>query len=200
MLQTKVVKSDGKPELHLVYGEVYAPNRPDAQGEYMTAETIRAMAHRFVRERKFDQIDVMHNNKVVKCDIVESWLEQDGGTFVRDAWCIGVHVPVPELWEAFKTGELNGFSMEAAVHKVEREVEIEIPDVIRGATSNDEGHIHKFEVSYAVIDGQLQFQGGKTDVVDGHSHEIAAGTHTQKSQGHSHRFSSVDLITFVDPN
>ena len=44
--KTLVVKSE---EQQIVYGEVYAPNRPDAQGEYMTAVEIRKMAHEFIR-------------------------------------------------------------------------------------------------------------------------------------------------------
>lgn len=196
MLHTRVEKSD-QTELRLVYGEVYAPDRPDAQGEFMTAEEIRKMAHRFVRERKFDQIDVMHNNKVVKCDVVESWVEQAGTMFVKDAWCVAVHVPDDDLWDAFKTGKLNGFSLEAYVKKVEREVEIEIPESVSGVTSEDEGHSHKFVVKYDAVDGELRFLGGRTDVVDGHYHEIKAGTKTQVTKDHSHRFSAVDDFKIV---
>lgn len=195
MTQVLVVKAEDSfngQELHLVYGEVYAPNRPDAQGEFMTKEEIRKMAHQFVRDRMFDQIDVMHNNKVVKCEVVESWVAPDGDTtFLPGSWCVGIHIPDEGLWSDFKSGVLNGFSMEALVTKEEREVEIEIPDEITGSTSETGGHVHQFVVKY---DADGKFAGGRTDCVDGHVHLIAAGTHTQPMNGHTHRFSSVDQI------
>jgi hypothetical protein len=195
-MQTKIVKGEGEEPLYMVYGEVYAPNRPDAHGEFMTAETIREMAHKFVRERKFDQIDVMHDNKVVKCEVLESWIAPEDSTmFLPGSWCVGVHVPVKELWDKYQSGELNGFSLEASVVKVEREVEIEVPDVVSGKTTKSEGHEHQFFVSYS---DEMKFLGGRTDVVDGHYHKILAGTHTEEAMGHSHRFSSVDGIQIVD--
>ena len=38
-------------ELQIVYGEVYAPDFPDSQGDYMSRETIREMAFEFNIER-----------------------------------------------------------------------------------------------------------------------------------------------------
>ena len=35
---------------------------------------------------------------------------------------------------------------------------------------------------------KVQFKGGVTDVINGHSHSIVAGTHTQDAEGHRHRF------------
>lgn len=198
MITTQVIKSgDGPdaPELHMVYGEVYAPNRPDAQKEWMTREEIRKMAHRFVRERKFDQIDVMHDNKIVKCEIVESWIASDNDpNYIPGSWCIGMHVPDEGLWQDYKSGKLNGFSMEAMVTKDEREVEIEVPPVVTGKTSKSESHEHEFFVSY---DDEMKFLGGQTSEVNGHTHAILAGTHTQEASGHSHRFSSVDGIKII---
>ena len=197
MFKTEVVKSeDGKPEQHLVYGEVYAPNRPDAQGEFMTKESIQKMAHRFVRERKFDQVDVMHDNKVVKCEIVESWVAGEGDpTYIPGSWCIAMHIPDEGLWNDFKSGKLNGFSMEAGVVKEVREVEIEIPPVVVGKTSKSDSHEHEFYVSY---DDNAKFLGGRTNSVNGHQHLIVAGTHTQEADGHSHRFSSVDSLLITE--
>jgi hypothetical protein len=36
--------------LQVVWGEVYAPGFPDSQGDFMTAETVREMAWRFMRK------------------------------------------------------------------------------------------------------------------------------------------------------
>ena len=189
-----VCKSD---EQQIVYGEVYAPNRPDAQGEYMTREHIRKMAHEFLRSGKMASIDVMHDNKVVKgCCVVESFVAEDNNTdYIPGSWVVGVHVPDTDLWGRIKKGEINGFSMEAMVTRHDREVDVEIPPVVTGLTSKSEGHEHRFFVTY---DDHGQFKGGVTDTVNGHFHQIVAGTHTQKTDGHNHRFSSVDNIRIVE--
>ena len=185
-----ICKSDA-PEQHIVYGEVYAPDRPDAQGEFMRAEYIQKMAHEFVRKGRMDQIDVMHNNQVVPglC-IVESFIARKGDPdFLEGSWVIGMHVPDDDLWGKIKKGDINGFSMEALVTRHQQDVLIEQPPVVSGMTSKSDGHEHKFYVTY---DQAGAFKGGTTDMIDGHVHRIVAGTHTEIAAGHSHRFSSVD--------
>lgn len=189
-----LVIKDDTPDEHLVYGEVYAPNRPDAQGEFMTADHIKKMAHDFVRKGGMQNIDVMHNNKLVSgASVVESFIAPpNDAVFLPNAWVVGIHVPDETLWKAIKNGDINGFSMEALVTRHSRDVDVEIPPVVRGLTSKSEGHTHNFYVTY---DDKGQFRGGTTDVVDGHSHTISHGTHTAVVKGHSHRFSSVDDVT-----
>jgi len=181
----------------IVYGEVYAPNRPDAQGEFMTAVHIRKMAHDFLRTGRMAQIDVMHGNKVVKdCCVVESFVaDEDDTRYLPGAWVVGVHVADEGLWGSIKKGEINGFSMEALVSRHAQDVNIEIPPVVSGLTSKSDEHQHKFYVTY---DQSGLFKGGVTDVVNGHYHKIVAGTHTQEADGHTHRFSSVDNVRILD--
>jgi len=188
-----VIKNE---EAQLVFGEVYAPNRPDAQGEYMTATDIQKMAHEFIRSGKMGQIDVMHGNKVVTgASVVESFVADDTDSrFLPGSWVIGVHIPDPQLWSAIKKGEINGFSMEALVTRHEMDVEVEIPPVVTGLTSKHDDHQHKFFVAY---DQKGEFKGGVTDTVNGHFHAIVAGTHTQDAAGHRHRFSSVDNVRIL---
>jgi len=194
MTKSLVVKSE---ELQVILGEVYAPNRPDAQGEYMTAVEIQKMAHAFLRSGKMGQIDVMHGNKLITgASVVESFVaDAADARFLPGSWVVGVHVPDPVLWGAIKKGEINGFSMEALVTRHDMEVEVEIPPVVTGLTSkSDDGHWHTFFVSY---DERGQFKGGITDAVNGHFHSIVAGTHTQDAAGHRHRFSSVDTVRIL---
>lgn len=186
-----VCKADDQ---QIVYGEVYAPDRPDAQGEFMRRDEIRKMAHEFVRSGKMSQIDVLHDNKVVKgCSVVESFVAEDTDTrFLPGSWVVGVHIPDKGLWDRVKKGEINGFSMEALVARHDQEVEIDIPPVVTGMTSKSEGHDHVFYVTY---DDAGKFKGGVTNSVNGHAHTIVAGTHTQPGPGgHTHRFSSVDNV------
>lgn len=192
-----VVFKAEEDDQHLVYGEIYAPGRPDAQGEFMREEEIRKMAHEFIRSGKMGQIDVMHDNKVVEgCSVVESFIAQkDDPIFIPGSWVVAVHVPDEKLWQQIKKGDINGFSMEALVTRHDRVVDLDIPPVVQGLTSKSEDHQHKFYVSYAPgPDGNVVFKGGRTDEVNGHWHPIVAGTHTQTVKGHSHRFSSVDVI------
>jgi Putative phage serine protease XkdF len=167
-------------EQRMIYGEVYAPDRPDADGEFMTAETIRKMAHDFIRDGLTQSIDLMHNNELVKngACIVESWIaSKDDKTFIPGSWVIGMHIPDDTLWKAAKEGVLNGFSLEAMAVREEKEVMLEIPPVVSGLTTKSEAHEHKFFVTY---DEAGVFKGGKTDEIDGHFHLILAGTHTDK--------------------
>ena len=195
-MKTFVRKSE---EQQIVYGEVYAPDRTDAQGEYMTREHIRKMAHDFIRSGRMASIDVMHGNVVVKgCSVVESFVAGDTDPlYIPGSWVVGVHVGDKGLWQQIKKGEINGFSMEALVTRHTKVVDVEIPPVVTGKTSKSEidGHEHRFFVSY---DDEGNFKGGVTDTVNGHSHTIVAGTHTQKTSGHTHRFSSVDSLQIVE--
>lgn len=192
-----VIKAE---EQQIVYGEVYAPNRPDAQGEFMQRDEIRKMAHEFIRSGKMGQIDIMHGNKIVEgCSVVESFVAGAGDqNFIEGAWVIGVHIPDADVWAGVKKGDINGFSMEALVTRHDAEVDVEIPPVVTGLTSKSEdkggSHQHKYFVSY---DGEGQFKGGFTDTVNGHFHKIIAGTHTQPVDGHTHRFSSVDNVEIL---
>lgn len=196
MSKNLVMKGD-VPERQLVYSEVYAPNRPDSDGEYMDAETILKMAHDFAKNMRLDQIDVEHDGQVREgvC-VVESFIARKGDPdFIEGAWVVGVHVENPELWEMVKKGEINGFSVEALVAKQAEEVEIEMPPVVTGKTSKSEEHEHQFFVTY---DENGHFLGGVTDEVNGHRHQIFKGTVTEESSHHTHRFSSVDLLEIVD--
>lgn len=185
-------------EQRIVFSEVYAPMIPDSDQEYMDAQTIRDMAYKFMREMKLDQIDQQHDNVLVQeARVVESFIARKGDpTFVEGAWVVGIHIPDDETWDKVKKGELNGFSMQAMVHKTPVEVTIEVPPIVEGLTIKSEGHEHKFSVAY---DETGRFLGGKTDTVDGHFHIIKRGTVTEVAADHTHRFSHVDGLQIIEP-
>lgn len=195
----RVKKTDAK--LQIVWGEVYIPDMPDSDGDFMTVEGIREMSYNFMRKSvdgRLGNIDVRHNNKIVKgCSVVESFIARktDPDGFIEGAWVAGVHVPDEETWAAIEKGDLNGFSMEALVKKVPVDIEFDLPPVIAGKTmKHEEGdavHEHDFYVSYAE-DGT--FLGGRTNIVKGHFHEIRRGTVTEESAGHRHKFAYLDLL------
>ena len=200
---TRKEEDPAAPEQHMAFGEVYAPDRPDAQGEFMRADEIRKMAYEFAKNGRLQSIDVMHDNNVEpgRAYIVESFIARKGDPdFIEGAWVIGMYIPDDQLWDSVKKGEINGFSMEALVTRHEQETEIHMPPVVTGRTSKSGAgdvapHEHRFFVSY---DGDGKFRGGVTDSDLGHSHQILAGTHTETTMGHSHRFSSVDDMKIAE--
>lgn len=193
-LQIKVRKVD--KERQVVYGEVYPPNLPDSDAEFMTPDQIIDMAHLFLRKGVLTNIDTQHNNVPNGSVVVESWIEQTSESiYILGAWVIGVHVPDPELWELIESGEINGFSLEAEVTRVKRVVEMEVPEVIDGETQEADGHKHMFKVRFAE-DGT--YLGGETDVVNGHMHKIVRGTVTAQADGHTHRYSFVDGLAGLE--
>lgn len=192
----------GSDEQQIVWAEVYIPDVPDTDGDFMTVEAIRDMAYSFMRKSadgRLGNIDIRHNNKIVEgCSVVESYIARKGDPdgFIENAWVVGVHIPDVETWAAVKKGELNGFSMEALVTKTPVEIDIDIPPVISGRTQKHgeaeaEVHDHTFHVAY---DDAGNFLGGQTDIVKGHYHLIKRGTVSEESAGHRHKFAMVDAL------
>lgn len=189
-------------ELRIVYGEVYSPNVPDSQGDYMTPVEIRKMAHRFLASKRLDSVDENHNHKPTGSYVVESFIARKADPdFIPESWVVGIHIPEDAVWAKVKSGELNGFSMEGLVRQQPGVLEIEVPEVIIGKTSEDKGHSHDFEVE---LDDSGQIKSGRTNVVNGHYHEIRRGTATEVAvsdfdgavikDSHTHRFSFVEMI------
>jgi hypothetical protein len=198
MSKILVVKGD-QPYQRIVMGEVYAPNRPDSDGEFMTAEEIQKMAHDFVRKQRMDQVDQQHDNEAINgVTVVESFIARKGDPdFIPGSWVVAVHVNDEDTWNKVLKGEINGFSMEAMVNRQEHEKELQVDDVVTGKTNTTKGdnsHEHTFSVQYGP-DGK--FLGGATDVVNGHFHIIKRGTHTEAANGHMHTFSAVDNVEIV---
>lgn len=190
--------SDEAPDPNKVFvmAEVYAPNIPDTDGEFMSADEIKKMAHDFIRKGRMAEVDVMHDQHAVKgVSVVESFIARDDDPlFIPGSWVVGVQVDEPELARKIRKGELNGFSMEAFVMKEpEQHVVLEIP-LLTGKTEKSEDHEHDFSVTY---DENGTFKGGYTNEVNGHRHMIRRSTATDVSAGHSHRFSHVDDIRLL---
>jgi hypothetical protein len=195
-LVSLIVRKSVPAEKRMAYAEVYAPNRPDSDGEFMSEATIEKMAHDFVKKGRLKQVDVQHDNKVIKgVEIVETFIARKGDPdFIPGSWVVGIHIDHAETWEKVKKGELNGLSVEALVGREERDVELHLPPVISGRTTKSEEHDHQFFVNYSP---EGDFLGGVTDTVKGHQHAIKGGTVTEECSGHRHRFSSVDSLEIV---
>jgi len=175
-------------EKQIVSGEVYAPNEMDSHGEAMLAEDIELMAHAFIGKSDGVKktIDVQHDNEVISAYPVESFIARKGDPdYSEGAWVLSVKIEDQEIWESVKSGELNGFSVEALVIKKNAIVTIETVIDNVGTTEESDGHTHLFFVE---LDENGRVVGGRTSETDGHSHEINKGTATEVSDGHSHRY------------
>lgn len=185
-------------EKRLVYAEVYAPDIPDSNGDYMTAEEIEKMAHGFMRNMRLRELDTEHDGVSVQdCCVIESFIARKGDpTFIEGAWVAGVHVLNDEMWKKIKSGEINGFSMEAMVRTKKMMIEIDVPPVVHGFTTTaEDGHSHEFFVSY---NDRGEFIGGRTAAApDGHFHLIRLGTVTEEAKDHTHRFNGIDGVKIV---
>ena len=190
----KVLKTND--DLQIVWGEVYAPSPiPDSQGDVMTLGDVREMAYRFMTKGT-GQIDLDHSRNPINAHVIESFIVRKGDPDfpIPGAWVVGVYVEDPHVWNSVKNGDFNAFSLDGSGYAETVELEVYLPDIVKGETSVDHGHSHSFTVFF---DEDGKFLGGKTDTVNGHSHKILRGTLTQITDDHRHTFSFIEGLLDV---
>lgn len=175
-------------EKQIVYGCVYAPGQLDTYGEFMTAEDIEKMAHRYMKSVDLDQsIDVRHDNVVRDAYPVESFIARKGDVdYPEGSWVLGVKVEDVQLWGRIKSGELNGFSFQAMVVPVDMQIEYQVIRDHVGPTCAADDHEHMLFVQIG-DDGKV-ISGMTSKAADGHVHKIVRASATETTNGHSHRF------------
>mgnify|MGYP000181515341 CR=1 FL=1 len=183
---TRILRTDAYEQI--VYGQVYAPNKPDSHGAIMLPEDVRKMAHRFLRDVVLARsIDVMHDNNAVSAYPVESFIacanHPEG--YDEGGWVVGVKIEDPVVWAKVLNGDLNGFSFEAYVTKAAVVAEVSVIPHYIGQTEEEAGHSHLFFVE---INADGRVVGGRTAVAAGHYHEILRASATEDALSHSHRF------------
>jgi DNA adenine methylase len=97
----------------IVYGVVSEPDTIDLQGDRLSAEEIRKACHKFMIESQ--RIGKEHRGPA-KADIIESYIapvifECNGQVVRKGSWVLAVKVQDQELWQAVKSGDINGFSI-----------------------------------------------------------------------------------------
>jgi hypothetical protein len=202
-LDSRVLKSDTQQvaikktdaDEQLVFGEVYAPGFPDSQGDFMTRESIKKMAYEFMRKSAMGNIDTQHSQAPNGSYVVESFIARDDDPlFIPGSWVMGVKCADAE-WQLVKSGDLNGFSLDGMAVRQPTILEIDMPEVLKGETSEVQSHTHTFFVKF---DDAGNFLGGHTSPGrDGHIHQIKAGTCTELANGHNHRFSFIEALPSI---
>jgi hypothetical protein len=187
--------SDG--DYHYAFGEVYAPLQIDSDGETMTAEEIRKLAHEFIAKGLVDAIDLEHSKKASGVRVVESFIARAGDPDYREgAWVLGVRIQDEQIWEKIKSGLINGFSFNAGMVKEKKRVFVETAESYSGETfGSSEGlnafdnpipeHTHRFFVEFS---GQGRVLFGVTDEVFAHKHTISRTINTDLELNHRHRY------------
>jgi hypothetical protein len=172
----------------LVFGEVYAPDVLDTYGEFMSAEDIELMAHRFMKLDLGAVIDTNHDNVPNGSYPVESFVARASDPdFTEGAWVLGVHVPDDLVWASVKSGELNGFSFQSMVKPVEHRVKLSIIRDHVGKTEHGgaEDHSHTFFVQ---VDDNGSVVYGQSSFDNGHNHRIRRASVTETVNTHNHRY------------
>lgn len=185
-------------ERQVVWGELYAPNRLDSDNEFMSRETLENLQMTIAKSGFKLPVDLDHKNVSQKdAHIVECFIARKGDPdFIEGSLVVGLHIPNKELWNEVKHGRYNGFSIEALVNKQDREVEVEVPDMIIGETKENDGHIHGFTTNLDVVNGKIIFKSGETlpCKTDGHVHKIQRWSATEFANGHNHKLSISDYL------
>jgi len=108
----EVIKVDKQKQM--LYGIFLVPEKPDWDGDVISAEDIEKVAHMFVVD--YRTIDVMHK-KVVAAEIVESsiaWkndLDFYGKKLAKGTWFGAIKVHDKEVWDKVLAGDYKAFSV-----------------------------------------------------------------------------------------
>lgn len=190
MAKTLVTIKKRDKALQIVYGEVYAPNTPDSQGEFMSENTVRATAYNFMQSHRNNKVDTNHDNVINGSIIVESFIAREGDLdFIVGAWVVAIYIPDTSIWEKVLSNELNGLSIEATEILSTEPLYLQLPRTIKGTTEETEGHSHSFIVNF---NDEGLYKGGSTGSNNSHTHIILNGTVTEESDGHKHRYNILD--------
>lgn len=125
-------------EKQVVLGPAMIPNlkifRKDSNGlpyyVYFTAETIKKIAEKYMRNKFIDNNDENHSGKAVEdVYVIESWIKEDMydksnkygyQELPVGTWFVAMKVKNPEIWKKIKSKELNGFSVSGFFEEVSR--------------------------------------------------------------------------------
>lgn len=123
-------------EKRIVIGPAMVPDlkifRKDKQGNpyhvYFSAETIRMIAEKYMRNKYIDNNDENHDGTAVKdVYVIESWIKEDEQDKSNKygyedlpvgTWFVSMKVKNDDVWRKVKAGELNGFSVSGYFEEV----------------------------------------------------------------------------------
>lgn len=116
----------------IITGPALIPNKniyrydPKTNEEYyifFSADTVKKLSQKFLRDGLLHNIKVDHSTEVENVFVVESWITGESDKAKSDfgydvpvgTWMVSMKVENPDVLNRIKKGELNGFSIEAAM-------------------------------------------------------------------------------------
>jgi hypothetical protein len=123
-------------EKKIVIGPAMVPDlkifRKDKKGNpyhvYFSADTIKMIAEKYMKNKYIDNNDENHNGSAVKdVYVIESWIKEDTqdksnkygyGDLPIGTWFVSMKIKNDEIWNKVKQGELNGFSVSGYFEEV----------------------------------------------------------------------------------
>lgn len=187
-LSYRITKID--EDQQLVTGVVYSPWVLDSHGHYMSDVEVEKTCHAFLMAGRQDQVDVMHDNKVINAMVVETYIERVGTEDIPvGSWVATTKVQDKAVWRKVKNGSLNGYSMEIMSYMVNHKAEITYDAWVMGETQPDpfDGHTHLYLIK---MDANGNIEQGFTSYggPDNHRHTISRMSVTDPYNATTHRF------------
>jgi hypothetical protein len=123
-------------EKKIVIGPAMVPDlkifRKDKKGNpyhvYFSADTIKMIAEKYMRNKYLDNNDENHDGSAVKdVYVIESWIKEDTQDKSNKygyedlpigTWFVSMKIKNDEIWNKVKQGELNGFSVSGYFEEV----------------------------------------------------------------------------------
>jgi len=186
--QEKVIKlSKIDSEQRILMGLVLQPNqmipRIDESGEefqmYFSAETIKAYSENFFKSGFQLNSKLEHETPIEGVTFVESWIVENpkvdksynfGMEYPKGSWMATMKVDNEDIWNNYvKTGELQGFSIDAMVELEEVKEKVNFKSNINMSKENKSilSKIKELVMSTEVVDAEvLTFGSVKSDDLD----------------------------------
>ena len=169
----------------IITGIVYEPMVLDTHGEYMLPQDVESMCHQVSDLISKGLIDVRHDNNLIDAVPVENYIAKKGDPmYPEGAWIMSTKINDDNTWKEILAQDLNAYSFEAMVFKVDTVVMVEVDPIKYGLTTKDEDHKHTYIL---FLDENGNVLGGRTNTVKGHWHDILARSTTLKSKSKSTR-------------
>lgn len=186
-----VIKDDADAPMR-VYAEVYVPLAMDTDQDAMRDKEVEDMAHDFLKSGRVLKIDINHDLQESGCAVIESYIVRyENPDFKLGSWVLGVEIYDPELKDAVRKGDLNGFSFysddlkETTVVDVPVTIVRKLAGTVEESTSPDiEKHDHESIIEF---DEDGNVVPTFTSEVLEHRHPILRTTSTETEADHAHR-------------
>lgn len=168
----------------IVWGGVHIAYMLDAHNDYFSEEELQKLFKTF---EKTQLIDLQHNFKPVKAEIIESFInKEENSLWKENEWVLALKINDEMVWDLIKDGKINGYSVALKAKRKKELAEVEYKT--HNFTKSQETDNHFHYVFYELDKTTGKLINGRTNEVDGHYHTIESGTATQESNGHSHRY------------